>query len=385
MIYIFGNCQGESLDREFKKLGISSCARWLANGETIGSNFNLVSQTDDLIKRLKLQQVLNGRDLYVQRDLFYNHDTPSAIVITLFHEEAPIWKHKSFDGKIYVDHRALQHPDLGRYLNEEFIIHEPSNSYFDRWEKVYKCAREKFPETPIFVIVRLSNKFFEKPIYSHSYLENWMATEDEFMMALKFLGDKDSNLFILQLSNTIRSLIEGGCDPDFFAPYLRNGDSKSVFLSFCRRNESYNTLIRDIEHLPPAIWESIAKTILEMIGAPINKKLIIPGSAHEGGSNSWDLTAKNLATSSCPFQLAYVIHRELKNPTLRNWDFMFQSGSTCPPAKYVLSMLKILKSNGGKKRVCSWVKGHRQFQLKAIRNLGDNFSDRYLKTLRELA
>lgn len=176
MIYFLGNCQADFVSRAMADKGFDVTYRVLASPLTYPSHPGSIppslSETD---AAYGLGDYFHGRELHHQFvPILPDETAPELIVLSLFHENTPLFIHNTEQYIFFMEPRALtDKPDMMEWTKKHCQMIQPNpTTYLDRYEKMLAGLRHAHPGVPIVVLSRLSHHpaFGPDPF---SYLKGW--------------------------------------------------------------------------------------------------------------------------------------------------------------------------------------------------------------------
>lgn len=175
MILFRGNCQMEFCAEAAATAGMRVSFASLASPSTLlASPGDVPPRLAALIAAEGAGEYLHTRELADQFLPPPAEPRPAALVINLFHENRPLWRHEGDGFIFYLDPRARDRfPRLGDWLDRECrpIVANPA-TYLDRLAAMLLGYREALPGVPLVVAGRLSHYPGLGP-HPDSYLEGW--------------------------------------------------------------------------------------------------------------------------------------------------------------------------------------------------------------------
>lgn len=248
MIHFLGNCQADFICRIMADRGYDTAYRVLASPLTLTSWDGSIPQTlSDLDRRHGIEPFMHGRTLRNQFQPIPANETPEAIVVSMFHENVPLFVNDEEEFVFFMDTNALtDNPELMDWAQSACRMFKPNPAnYLNRFADMLLRLRRDFPETPIIVPTRLSHHpaFGPDPF---SYLENWGAMchqADPFYAAWTSAID---NLHLISMDRLFGAMWrDTGGHIESLCPFLK-----------IRLDEDGDRItglhaMRDIEHIGP--------------------------------------------------------------------------------------------------------------------------------------
>jgi hypothetical protein len=175
MLYFLGNCQADFLSRAMADGGHGCTYRVLASPLTLPSHRGVPTTLAELDRDMNLGDYLHGRELKNQFEPIGPDDpSPSLIVMSLFHENTPLFVHDKDKYVFFMDPRALtDKPELMAWAQRECRMFEPNPAtYLRRYGDMLARMRADHPGVPMVVLSRLTPHpaFGPEPF---SYLKGW--------------------------------------------------------------------------------------------------------------------------------------------------------------------------------------------------------------------
>lgn len=179
MIIFLGNCQADFVCEEMKRRGYDAKYRVLASPLTYTSHPGAVpASLGELELTMGLNDYFQGRELCHQFAPVDDYSTPlEAIVLSLFHENTPLFIHNEEEYVFYMSTQALtDKPEMMQWAQDNCRMFKPNPAtYLERFAKMLFMLRKTYPGVPIVILQRLSHypAFGPDPF---SYLEEWDQT-----------------------------------------------------------------------------------------------------------------------------------------------------------------------------------------------------------------
>ena len=176
MLYFLGNCQAEFLSRAMTARGHDCMYRVLASPLTLPSHSagvpDVLAELDD---RLGLGPYFHGRELFHQfRPIGPDDPEPRCIVLSLHHENTPLFLHNDDGCVFFIDANALNDiPEMMTWTQANCRMFHPNPAtYLERFGAMVQTLSQTRPDTPIVVLSRLLHRpaFGPDPF---SYLKEW--------------------------------------------------------------------------------------------------------------------------------------------------------------------------------------------------------------------
>ena len=178
MLYFLGNCQADFLSRVLAGRGHSCTYLVQASPFIYPSHPGAIPESlAELDRAVPLADYLYGRELKNQfAPIGPDDPAPRLIVMSLHHENKPLFTHKRDGYTFYMDPRVLNdHPQAMDWAQEHCTMFLPGPAtYLKRYGQWLRQVRADFPGVPIIVLNRLSPfpAFGPDPF---SYLDEWEA------------------------------------------------------------------------------------------------------------------------------------------------------------------------------------------------------------------
>jgi len=182
MLYLFGNCQMDFLQRALAARGVDCGYRALASPLTTLSTDN---QIPPLLKEMAcnfgLEAFMHDRRLVNQFLFLDEHEPqPTTIVINLFHENEPLFTQRQDRYIFYLDPEAWRAlPGVERWMKRHCEIIKPNPAtYLGRFERLLGRLRERFTTAQLVLVTRLTHHpaFGPRPF---CYLNEWELFQDQ--------------------------------------------------------------------------------------------------------------------------------------------------------------------------------------------------------------
>ncbi|MFH1915482.1 MAG: SGNH/GDSL hydrolase family protein [Pseudomonadota bacterium] len=246
MLYFLGNCQADFLSRAMAGRGHPCTYRVLASPMTLPSHKGIPGSLAAIHRDMALGDYLHGRELAHQFEPIGPHDPPpSLIVLSLFHENTPLFVHNTEKYVFFMDPRALtDKPELMDWAKRECRMFEPNPAtYLRRYGEMLSRLRADFPAVPMVILSRLTPHpaFGPEPF---SYLKGWTDLSRGAMDTLRTLADSLEHVHIIDMDRVFGGIwsesdkrIEGQCP--FLKITLEEKDGRVTGLH----------ARRDIEHI----------------------------------------------------------------------------------------------------------------------------------------
>ncbi|KHK01561.1 hypothetical protein [Desulfovibrio sp. TomC] len=255
MILFRGNCQMQFTAEAAAAAGEDVSFASLASPLTLTASPGVIPPlVTALIDGARAREYLHTRELGDQ--FLPPAATPgtTALVLNLFHENRPLFLHKTDRYAFYLDPAAFaRKPALGRAVEAQFqtIVPNPA-SYLERYAAMLHLLRERLPGLPILVVGRLGHYPGLGPT-PHSYLNGWGE--------LCFTAAREFAAWVETLPDT-RYL---DADRIMAGVFRRSGAPVEAHFPFLRLARSPDdtrpAISRDLEHAG-SLWPALAATIV---------------------------------------------------------------------------------------------------------------------------
>ncbi|QJB57242.1 SGNH/GDSL hydrolase family protein [Pseudodesulfovibrio sp. zrk46] len=248
MIYFLGNCQADFVSRTMADKGFDTTYRVLASPLTYTSHPGQIPPVlAETVKSFGLGDYFLGRELINQFCPVTKDEAPELIVLSMFHENVPLFLHNEEEFIFYMDTNALTEvPAAMLWAQENCRMFQPNPvGYLKRFKDMLEQLRKDVPKVPIVILGRLSPypAFGPAP---YSYLEKW---EEFWLSAKEEMAEWPStmeNVHILEMDRVFAGIwtesetaIESHCP--FLKLELEETDGQITGLH----------ARRDIEHIGP--------------------------------------------------------------------------------------------------------------------------------------
>lgn len=175
MLYFLGNCQADFLSRAMVDRDFNCTYRVLASPLTYPSHPGAIPDSlAALANEYDLEPYFHGRLPENQFTPIPSDEQPELIVLSLFHENVPLFSHEADHYTFFMDPRAFNdNAEVMAWAQEHCRMFKPNpNHYLERYRDMLIRFSMNYPSTPIVVLSRLSHfpAFGPAPF---SYLEGW--------------------------------------------------------------------------------------------------------------------------------------------------------------------------------------------------------------------
>lgn len=249
MLYFLGNCQADFVSRVMATRGYPCTYRVLASPLTYPSHPGAIPDSlSSLNAAMQLDDYFHGRELGHQfLPIAPGEPAPDAIILSLFHENVPLFVHNEEGYVFFMDPRAFaDKPDVMQWAQDNCRMFKPNPAtYLDRYGKMLAQLRRYHPSIPIVILQRLSHfpAFGPDPF---SYLDGWETLWPKAEATLSGWTSTLDNVHILDMNRVFGGVwqraakrIENHCP--FLKIKLEEKDGQVVGLH----------AQRDIEHIGP--------------------------------------------------------------------------------------------------------------------------------------
>jgi len=249
MLYFLGNCQADFLSQVMTDRGHDCTYRVFASPLTYPSHPGDIPATlTELNESLKLEKFFDGRSLQNQfQPIAPTDETPELIVLSLFHENTPLFIHNEDKYIFFMATQALlEKPEMMEWTQNNCKMFKPNPStYLDRFHDMLTRINMDFPAVPIIVLSRLSHypAFGPDPF---SYLEGWGNLWQDATKTLAGWESEFANVHILNMDRIFAGIWnESDTHIETYCPFLK--------IRLEEENDEVTGLhaSRDIEHIGP--------------------------------------------------------------------------------------------------------------------------------------
>jgi len=260
MILFRGNCQMQFCAEAAAAAGCTVSFASLASPLTLTASPGFVPPlVASLISGAKVGEYLHSRELVDQFVPPAADPKAEALVLNLFHENRPLFLHKTDGYAFYLDPNAFAgKPALGRAMDRHFqaIVPKPA-SYLDRYAALLLLLRERLPGLPILVAGRMSHYPGLGPA-PHSYLDGW--GELCFTAGREFAAWVETvpGVFFLDADRIMAGVAaRSGAPVEALFPFLRVAAAPA---------DGRPAISRDLEHAG-GLWPALAATIVATLAS----------------------------------------------------------------------------------------------------------------------
>ncbi|MBC17973.1 MAG: hypothetical protein CL942_13085 [Desulfovibrio sp.] len=248
MLYFLGNCQADFVSKSMERLGHQCSYGVQASPLTYPSHPGSVpAWLQQAEQRFGLTDYLHGRLFTNQFEPVPNDTQPQLIVLSLFHENTPLFVHNDDEYVFFMDTNALNSsPELMQWASANCRMFKPDpKTYLSRYEAMVSQLSHAHPDVPILILNRLSHysAFGPEPF---SYLEGWEHIWPKAETTLNQWAETLDNVHILDMNR-----IFGG----IWAKSENGISSLCPFLKLTLEEKDGQVIglhaRRDIEHIAP--------------------------------------------------------------------------------------------------------------------------------------
>lgn len=249
MLYFMGNCQADFLSRAMTERGHDCTYRVFASPLTYPSSPGVIPESlAALAEQHDLNPYFHGRELTNQfQPIGPDDPTPELIVLSLFHENKPLFIHNEKEYVFFMDPRALNDkPEVMQWAQENCRMFQPNPAgYLNRYRDMLARLCADFSDVPVVVMSRLSHfpAFGPAPF---SYLDGWEELWPQGNDTLEAWASALPNVHILNMDRVFGGIwTETNEGIDSYCPFLKikleedNGQVTGLHAQ------------RDIEHIGP--------------------------------------------------------------------------------------------------------------------------------------
>lgn len=248
MIYFIGNCQADFVCRILADRGYDTAYRVQASPLTLPSHSGGIPQSlADLNETHDIESFMYHRTLRNQFQPIPAGKTPQCIVLSMFHENVPLFVNDSDGSVFFMDTKILtEKPELMEWTQANCRMFKPNPAtYLNRYGDLLIRLRADYPETPIVVLSRLTHQpaFGPDPV---SYLEGWGSIGAQAEQFYPVWTSAIPNLHIISMDNVFGGIWRDlGGNIESLCPFLK--------IKLEEKDEQITGLyaMRDIEHIGP--------------------------------------------------------------------------------------------------------------------------------------
>lgn len=381
MLYFLGNCQMDFLSRAMADRGHDCTYRVLASPLTYTSSPGTIpAEFDKKVRTMGLGDFFHDRAPMHQFQMLTPDDSPNLIVLSLFHENTPLFIHKRDNYIFFMDPAAWQdNPELKSWIETECGMIQPKPAtYLKRYGDMLATLRHFHPNIPIVVAARLSHHpaFGPDP---YSYLKSWTeqcATAREHYQLWQTELD---NVHIVEMDRLFGGIWEDSDKIiDTHCPFLKikleetDGQITGLHAS------------RDVEHIG-SMWPKLADTLenfMESGAIQYDEKQTIPAE----WSRPWqprpmaeDIMLQKLS-SGANYMVAHAVGAFFLDLTRDFSPLLAQTGHLTPVCHNTLHMIKAYATIAKNPVLADWCDAHR-ITAESFTANGPLYRDDYLKRI----
>jgi len=384
MIYFLGNCQADFVSRAMADKGYDTTYRVLASPMTYPSHpGNIPASLKAMDKVFGLNDYFHGRELVNQFMPVTKSDNPELIVLSLFHENTPLFVNDDEEYVFFMDPRALNdHPKLMQWAQDNCRMFQPNpTSYLDRYRDMLIRLRMEIPDVPIIVLSRLSHHpaFGPAPF---SYLKGW---DKLWMKGKDVLGSWESaldNVHILDMDRVFAGIwAESNAGIETHCPFLK------VKLEETEGEITALNAQRDIEHIGP-----MPARLADKLSHFLKTESIEYGQAEEIPTQwrrEWQMSQMNedvmlqKLTSGANYQSAEAIASFFLDLGRDYTDMLIMAKDRMPVCHMTLHMIKAYSRIRPNPALTIWCDAH-QAKAEQFTDNGPIYQDTYLERVEEI-
>lgn len=258
MRYFLGNCQMDFLNRAMTERDAGGDYKVLASPSTYCSSPGKIPADLEQYSTV-IDDYCYDRNLRNQFEMIGTYEpAPSLIVMSLFHENSPLFIHNRDKYIFFTDPKIWQsHADIENWMKSNFgMIRTNPASYLKRYHDMVSLFMSRFPGVPVIIVKRMSHfpAFGPEP---YSYLEGWHELWKESAEIMSVWEKEFTDLHIVELDKIFagiwsgsEKIIEAHC------PFLK--------FELTEDNDRITGLhaSRDVEHIG-SMWPVLADKIIE--------------------------------------------------------------------------------------------------------------------------
>lgn len=361
MIYFLGNCQADFVCRILADRGYDTAYRVLASPLTMPSQSGGIPTTlTALDDTHDIEPFMHNRTLRNQFQPIPADAKPECIVVSLFHENVPLFVHNEEGFVFFMDTRVLtEKPKVMEWTQANCRMFKPNPAtYLNRFGDMLVRLRNDYPDSPIIVLARLSHApaFGPAPV---SYLEGW---EELGVQASQFYSVWTSaipNVHILSMDRVFGGIWrDHGRKIESLCPFLKiqleeNGEQITGFHAR-----------RDIEHIGPmperladrleTFFESGTVTYLE------NETTVPEWKRPPRLTKLDDATILTKLTSGANYQSAEAVASFFLDLQRDHTPLLLQAQNHMPVCHMTLHMIRIYSRIWRNPQLAEWCDAHIQ-------------------------
>ncbi|CCH50273.1 hypothetical protein [Pseudodesulfovibrio piezophilus] len=385
MIYFLGNCQADFLSRAMAARGHETVYKVLASPLTYPSHPGRIPPSlEEIESQFGIEPYLHGRILSHQfSPLDANSSAPELIVLSLFHENTPLFLHDREKYVFFMDPRGLtDNPDLMTWAQNNCRMFKPNPStYLDRYREMLVRIRAENPGVPIVILARLSHypAFGPDPF---SYLDGWGTLWMKGKAILSAWEKAFDDVHILDMDSVFGGIwsdstkkIEEHC------PFLkiRLEEKDGLVTSLHAR--------RDIEHIGPMPERMAVKLehFLKTGTIEYGQSETIPAE----WQRHWRITSLDIPSvqeklkSGANYHCAEAVASFFLNLAKDQTKLLVQAKETMPVCHMTLHMVKAYGRIQRNPALAEWCDAHKKAAMQFTAN-GPLYQQAYLERLDEM-
>ena len=381
MILFRGNCQMQFCAEAAASAGCDVSFASLASPLTLTASPGFVPPlVTSLISGAKVGEYLHSRELVDQFVPPAADPKAEALVINLFHENRPLFLHKTDGYAFYLDPNAYAgKPALGRAMDRHFqaIVPKPA-VYLDRYAAMLLLLRERLPGLPILVAGRMSHYPGLGPA-PHSYLDGW--GELCFTAGREFAAWVETvpGVFFLDADRIMAGVAaRSGAPVEALFPFLRVSAAPA---------DGRPAISRDLEHAG-GLWPALAATIAATLASGR-----VAYAPQESVPQSWhhpfvperlsdDALIEHLVSGS-NYRAARAVGHFLLRPQESATELLLAAAPHMPVCHNLLHMVRAYGARRPDPALAAWCEAHSR-RAAAFTNNGEVYRREYLEKIEAL-
>lgn len=307
-----------------------------------------------------LADFFHDRALTHQFQMLPPEETPELIVMSLFHENTPLFIHNTDKYIFFMDPAAWQdNRELESWMQAECGMIQPNPAtYLKRYGDMLATLRHFHPDVPIVVVARLSHfpAFGPDP---YSYLKGWSDLHAQAHAHYRLWQTELENLHVIEMDR-----IFGG----IWADSDKKIETHCPFLKI-KLEEKNNNVVglhasRDVEHIG-SMWPKLADTVENFIESGTihyRERETVP--TH--WSTPWrprpmaedDMVRK--LSSGANYMVAHAVGAFFLDLNHDYSDLLAQTGHLTPVCHNTLHMIKAYATIFKNPALAHWCDAHRK-------------------------
>jgi hypothetical protein len=241
------------LQRALAQRGVACEHRALASPLTTLSADGIPPMLREMAARFGLESAMHERRLSNQFSFLEDEAPPAeTILINLFHENEPLFSHKTERYVFFLDSQIWEEqPGVAHWMKKQFELVQPNPlTYLDRFGRMLERLRARFPLARILLVSRLKAypAFGPQP---YSYLKEWPSFQDQASAAYAEWSER-FGCSVLDTERVFAGIWAEAPSIAAHCPFLR------VTLEERDGIPVRMELARDIEHVGP-LWARLAE------------------------------------------------------------------------------------------------------------------------------